>query len=254
MGKLITFEGIDGSGKGTQVKKVIKYLNKRKLKCELFSFPIYTSKTGEIISEYLTGAYGTNLDVKQVCLFYAANRVAIRDSIKRALVENDFVIMDRYTYSNLFSISKLPKEKWDEYIHWLEELEFGELDLPKPDYNFYLRMDPKLSIERTTKRGLRDYQKGKADIHEKDISLLQSTTECYMYLSIKRPDWIIVNQMINGRQLHEEKVFSILKMYLDDIIAESTLGEEILKTQTVSEMIQEIDETMKEDDSYNIET
>jgi len=75
-----------------------------------------------------------------------------------------------------------------------------------------------------------------------------------MYLSIKRPDWIIVNQMINGRQLHEEKVFSILKMYLDDIIAESTLGEEILKTQTVSEMIQEIDEAMKEVDSYNIET
>lgn len=226
MGKLITIEGIDGSGKGSQVKNIKNYLNEKGIKNKIFSFPIYKSLTGNIISDHLTGKYGdiTDIDYKQVCLFYAANRFMVKDKIEKAIEENELIISDRYTYSNLFSISKNPKNKWDESIKWLEDLEFGEFKLPKPYHNIYLYIDPEFSIKRTTERGKRDYQNGKADIYETNIDLLKSATECYSYISSCRDNWTIINQMKNGdnglEQLDQNTVFELIKSCLELIINE----------------------------------
>lgn len=255
MGKLITLEGIDGSGKGTQFKRILEYLEENGLKCGAYGFPLYTSKTGKIISDYLTGEYGTNLDPKQVCLFYAANRVILKDSILEALECNDLILMDRYTYSNLYSISRLPRDKWDEGIQWLEELEFEEFGLPRPDYNFYLHLPPYISIERTTQRGIRDYQNGKSDIHESNTNLLQSASDCYLYLASKRPqDWIVINQMIDGSQMHEEKVFKLIKMFLDVIINSIKCGEDLMGYTTTAEMVKDIVDILNDDDDNDIIT
>ena len=55
-GKLIVFEGIDGSGKGTQTKKLFNFLKNKGIKTELFEFPFYSETFfgKEVLSQYAT--------------------------------------------------------------------------------------------------------------------------------------------------------------------------------------------------------
>ena len=53
--KIITIEGLDGSGKGTQSKILKENLEKTGKKVALFSFPVYESYTGGKVKKYLTG-------------------------------------------------------------------------------------------------------------------------------------------------------------------------------------------------------
>ncbi len=53
----------------------------------------------------------------------------------------------------------------------MEDLEFNQLGIIRPDYNIYLYLDPKISYDMRNE-GLKQYQNGKADIHESDFKLL----------------------------------------------------------------------------------
>ena len=47
--KIIVIEGTDGSGKESQSKKVLEYLENKGLKVKRYSFPVYSSATGKIV-------------------------------------------------------------------------------------------------------------------------------------------------------------------------------------------------------------
>jgi dTMP kinase len=109
------------------------------------------------------------------------------------------------------------KERMD-FIEWVEKLEFKEMKIPKPDVNIYLHVDSDVSVERINKRGKRDYQDGKDDIHENNVDLLENTSKLYLSLCENRKDWFLINQMKKGKQLNKEDVFSILKNKIDDFL------------------------------------
>lgn len=196
-GKLIAFEGVDGAGKGTQVSILEKRLKEAGKKVIVYAFPRYSHITGEVIAEYLRGEYGdiNTVPKRLICVAYAADRITAMKEIKQYLDDGYIVLCDRYTYSNIFTAAKMPKTEWDNFINWVEDLEFNNLNIIKPDCNVFLYVSPEVSIQKIKERGKRDYQHSKKDIHESNTQLLKNTSEAYLYFCNKKENWILINEM-----------------------------------------------------------
>jgi dTMP kinase len=219
-GKLITIEGIDGCGKRTQTEMLTKYLVEKGYNVKKFSFPNYDGLIGETIASYLRGDYGDvdSMPQKVLSIAYAADRLKIKDEINQHLLKGFIVLCDRYTYSNAFQAAKMKKKERMNFIEWVENLEFKEMKIPKPDFNVYLHIDQEISSERTKKRGKREYQKCQEDIHENNEDLLKNTSSVYMSLCENRKNWLLINQMKNGKQINKEDVFDLLRNKIDDFL------------------------------------
>lgn len=211
-GLLLTIEGIDGSGKGTNVQLLEQALNNIGLPVITYRFPVYESVVGNIIAKYLRGEYGdiNSVPYELICTAYAADRARFAEDILTYLDNGYVVLCDRYTYSNIFTAAKMSEDKWDSFIEWVENLEFNCLGVVEPDYNIYLHVDPKISIQRIAERGKRSYQENQEDIHESNNNLLINASKAYLNLASKKDNWIIIDEMNGNEQLPIEIVFSKL--------------------------------------------
>ncbi len=152
MGKIIVIEGTEFSNKEKQSKLLVQSLKEKNIKCVYFDFPHYDSPTGKIIegpylgkkdtcpSYFLEGP--TNVDPHISCLYYAADRKYHIKEIEKYLKEDYYVIIDRYTTSNMaHQGSKILDDDERFYMYqWIDKLEFWLLRLPKPDVTIFLHM------------------------------------------------------------------------------------------------------------------
>ena len=158
MAKLILIEGTDCSGKETQTKKVIERLNDDNIKSVYFGFPNYESPTGKIIGGSYLGkpAIGpcifpegaTNVPAKVASLYFAADRLYNIDKINSYLKQDINVFLDRYVVSNMAHQGGQITDKTERkrMYKWLEDLEYGLLNLPKPDITIFLHMPYEFSL------------------------------------------------------------------------------------------------------------
>ncbi|MDP8239821.1 MAG: dTMP kinase [Candidatus Hatepunaea meridiana] len=102
-GKLITFEGIDGSGKSTQAGKIYAYLTSRNVECKLLREPGGT-RSGDLIRSILLSSAVDNLEMNpytEYLLFVASRAELSRTVIRPLLKEGCTVILDRFGDSSL---------------------------------------------------------------------------------------------------------------------------------------------------------
>ena len=103
-GKLIAFEGLDASGKSTQIRLLLKALRERKIRHECIGFPRTREPGyGEAIAMFLRGELGSVDEVNPYLIagLYAGDRATARPHLEERLKAGYLVIADRYTYSNL---------------------------------------------------------------------------------------------------------------------------------------------------------
>ena len=175
MGQLIIFEGLDGSGKGTQTKLTAQRLKEQGRDLRQITFPDYDSESSALVKMYLSGAFGDKPDdvnAYAASSFYAVDRFAsYKTDWGEFYREGGLVLSDRYTTSNaVHQCSKLPPEEWEQFLHWLFDYEFHLLGLPAPDCVIYLQVDPAVSQKLMTQRYHGD--ESKKDVHEKDVEYL----------------------------------------------------------------------------------
>lgn len=187
MGKLIVIDGLDGSGKGTQSKKLVEYLQKNGTAAQLVSFPAYGTRGAALVEGYLQGELGGKPDdtgAYATSTFYAIDRywsyrTAWGDFYNRP---DTVTVCDRYTTANaVHQCSKLPKAEWDSYLGWLWDNEYNKLGIPRPDQIFYLEMRPDLSRRLVEERSVKEGRK--IDIHEGDYEYLCRCYEAALYAS-----------------------------------------------------------------------
>lgn len=221
-GKLIAIEGADKAGKHTQVMKIVQYLRGRGISCETLDFPQYSAYFGRFIKDYLNGKYGPTrqLPAEYTMLPYALDRQAHMPKIRAWLNAGKWVVLDRYTYSNSFSVAKCPEQDWNQKIKFMEETEFGQMGIIRPDYNIYLYLDPRVSYGMRI-HGLKAYQNGTPDIHENDFKLLYDVSRVYRKIADANPkSWTIVDEMKpDGTRMAIDEVFNELKIIIDGMIA-----------------------------------
>ncbi len=186
-GKFIVIDGADGSGKKTQADLLIKKLKLEKYKTILFDFPQYDKFFGKLIKRYLSGEFGGlgEVDAYLASVLYATDRWQAKDEINNYIEKGYVVIANRYAESNMaHQTAKIKsKKKQEEFLKWLNEMEFENFKIPKADLVIYLDVPVKISQKLVNHRG------NKKDIHELDFDYLKRTQNQYRKLCAASKHW-----------------------------------------------------------------
>ena len=222
-GKLIVLEGIDGSGKSAQYRRLCARMEKDGINYHHIVFPRYDKESSALIRLYLGGSFGTkptDVNAYAASLFFAADRFASFKEDWGAIYEQGGLILsDRYTTSNaVHQGSKLPEDELPDFFRWLSDLEYGKMGLPEPDLVIYLDVDLKTSLARMKRR--QEKTNTHADIHEKDVAYLE---RC-LRTADRAADfygWTRIPFMIDGveRDVDEKnaEIYRLIRSYLGTI-------------------------------------
>ncbi|MCI8525853.1 MAG: thymidylate kinase [Oscillospiraceae bacterium] len=177
MGKLIVFEGTDGSGKSTQFRMLTERLQAAGRDFRRLQFPRYEEPSSALIRMYLGGAFGgapEDVNAYAASLFYAVDRYAsYAQDWGRYYRAGGLVLSDRYTTSNaVHQAAKAPPEARRAFLSWLSDLEYGKLGLPEPDLVILMHMPLAQCLELLRRRT--DGGGAPPDIHEKDAAYLET--------------------------------------------------------------------------------
>lgn len=191
-GKLIVIEGLDGSGKSTQIEFLKGKLGDKAV--HQIKLPDYDSDSSAPVKMYLRGDFGKNPDdvnAYAASAFYAVDRFANYKTKWKQFYDNgEIIISDRYTTSNAYhQATKISKEERAEFFKWLEDFEYGLIGIPKPDAVIYLDMPIEISQKMMSERYNGD--ESKKDIHESNLDYLYKCREAALDAGEKM-GWYIV--------------------------------------------------------------
>ena len=95
-GKLIVIDGIDGSGKGTQTKRLVRRLRDEDYSVETISFPQHGKRSCTMVDDYLMGKFGTPEQVGpySASSFYALDRFAASFKMRKWMNQGKIIISD----------------------------------------------------------------------------------------------------------------------------------------------------------------
>ncbi len=172
-GLFIVIEGADGCGKATQTKKLADKKNKDSHTTHIIDFPRKDSFFGKLIYEGLAGDYGEfgMLHPKVASVFWAADRAVAAAQIREWLDSGKDVIADRYVSANMLHQGGKIKDDSErkEFFSWLEEMEYGQFNIPRPDIVLYLDVPYEISLRLIKERIAKKLEVGelvKTDQHE----------------------------------------------------------------------------------------
>jgi len=181
-GTFIAVEGIDGSGKQTQVRLLARALESRGYQVLSTGFPQYGSWFGKMVGQFLNGDLGplNTVDPHFAALLYAGDRFECKQPIVAALERGGIVLADRYVASSLaHQAARAVLEKRAEFRAWIEHLEYNIYGLPKEDLVLYLRLPPRQAQTLIAKKSARAYTDSAHDILESSIRHLQAAADMY---------------------------------------------------------------------------
>lgn len=201
-GRLIVVEGIDGSGKTTQVNLLSQYLKEKQISFEIISFPRYEDNIyGKLIKRYLEGEFGSIDQVNPylLALAFAGDRLLAKPTVEKWLSEGKIVIANRYTSSSKAHLGAnlLGKERL-EFLKWLDELEYQTHDLPQEDLTILLDIDPAV--------GQKNVLGKSPDLHEESIKHLKAARKIYLMLAKSKNNWYFINCADKGMMKPREEI------------------------------------------------
>ena len=207
MGKLIVIEGLDGSGKSTQLSLLPDRLSANGIDCRTVSFPDYESDSSALVKMYLAGKFGTkpsDVNPYAASAFYTVDRYASYKSVWGEYYNaGGTVVSGRYTTSNaVHQTSKLPESEWKAFLDWLYDFEYGKIAIPKPDKVIFLDMPVGVSQKLLDRR----YSAGGGkDIHESDTEYLENCRKAAVFTA-DYSGWSIIPCAAGGEPRTVEEI------------------------------------------------
>lgn len=225
-GKLIVIDGIDGSGKATQVRFLTKRLKKAGAKVKTIDFPrYYNNFFGKLIGEYLAGKFGDFIQIHPniASVLYAGDRFESSRQIRQWLDDGYVVIADRYVSANQIhqggKITDVKARK--EFLDWLDTMEHRVFAIPRPDLVIYLDVPFEVSKEWLKQKiavRKKKYLKGRKDVAEDNLLHLKNSRESAISMAKEYKNWAKI-ECCDGmvcmlpEQVHES-VFKLIKQRL----------------------------------------
>jgi len=188
-GKLITFEGIDGSGK-TTIAKILH----SKIENSIFT----TEPTDSWLGKSVKKALEEKRDAITIAFLFLADRNEHIKEIKKWLNEGKIVICDRFIDSTFaYQKEHIKMDGVEEWLNWLHKPFFI-----KPDITFLLVIEPRKAIERIKDRKLIVYE---------DEKFLEKVQENYLEIAKKEKDRIVIIDAEKSKEEVVEECYKILK-------------------------------------------
>jgi dTMP kinase len=217
-GIFISFEGGEGCGKTTQIRKLAGFLKERGHEVVTTREPGGTHEA-EKIRELLVQREGGNWSETAECLlFFAARAMHVRDLIKPALSEGKIVLSDRFTdstrayqsYGHGFPLSTVEQVK---------ELSIGDFE---PDLTLILDIEPITGIERSERRltenSAPDLESTEDRFERLDLSFHKSLRQGYLEIAADNPERC---KVLDANQGIEELAGQIGNIVLEKLEDES---------------------------------
>lgn len=202
-GFFITFEGVEGSGKTTQIKLLAEKLEKKGYEVFLTREPGGT-RLGEKIRDLLLDPDNIDMDDRAEILLYAADRAQhVSEKIIPALEAGKIVLADRYIDSNIAYQGygrKLDMEMVKSINEWVIRKRW-------PDLTFLLDIDVKIGLERA--RNLTDDKKGDR-LEQEIITFYRNIREGYLAMADKKERFEIVDADRRSDKIHND-IYQIIK-------------------------------------------
>lgn len=199
-GKFITFEGIEGCGKTTQIKLLDEYLRKNGFKTVLTREPGGTKIGDQIRNVLLDPANEKMHKVTELLLYGASRSQHLEELIKPALTDGKIVLCDRYSDSTTAyqgAARKLDKE----FILQLDSLTTGGL---KPDLTIILDISAKEGLSRACGRSSPDR------FEQEEISFHERVRDGYMAIAKAEPERVkVVDGTKAIKEIHKEVVNTV---------------------------------------------
>ena len=201
-GKFITFEGIDGCGKTTQVKLLKQFLESKGITVVITREPGGT-RVAEKIRKILLDRNNIELCSRAELLLYLASRAQHTDEIiVPALNDGKWVISDRFTDSSVAyqgSARKLGEEN-------VKIMSLFATDGLIPDLTFFLDISPLEASRRMQKQG-----KALDRLEAEARDFVQKVREGYLWIAEKEPERFIV---LNGEKSPDDVWADILSVFI----------------------------------------
>ena len=218
-GKLIVIDGIDGSGKSTQIELLKKYLQEKNILFEIINFPRYGENIyADLVTRYLEGKFGSISDVNPylMALAFAGDRLLAKPLIENWLVEGKMVIANRYVSSSKAHLSaNLDEGKRESFMEWIDRLEYQTNGMPKPNLTILLNVDPRVGQKNAL-------DNNSPDMHEESLKHLEKARKNYLELSQANPDsigaeenWVVLDCMENNKMKPPQRIHQDLLNILE---------------------------------------
>jgi dTMP kinase len=146
-GKFIVFEGLDGSGKSTQIRMLSKHLHDLNMDVHETAEPT-NGRIGTLIRRMLSGEVQSDQRIL-ACLF-AADRtdhlINQNNGIKNKIASGALVLCDRYYFSSYAYHAR------DMDIEWLIRLNLPNAEIMRPDLTIFIDVSPEQCFDRIRSR------------------------------------------------------------------------------------------------------
>ncbi|MBR5139152.1 MAG: dTMP kinase [Alistipes sp.] len=226
----IVLEGVDGSGKSTQIANLQRMFAEQGIPTEYLHFPRFDAPYfGDLIARFLRGELGSieQVDPYIVAMLYAGDRRDAAAMIRSWMDEGKVVICDRYVYSNIgYQCAKVADEAEREKLReWILSLEYDYFAIPRPDVSLFLDV-PFAFTERKLIQEVREgddraYLNGKKDIHEQSLDLQRAVRQVYIDAAEHDENMFVVDCSSDGEMAKPEVIFERIKSIVDNHITQT---------------------------------
>jgi len=201
----ITFEGIEGCGKTTQIGHLTSFLKKARRPFLLTREPGGTG-VGEKIREILLSSENAGLEPMAEFFLYVADRIQhYRQVILPALRQGKVVLCDRF--ADATTVYQGFGRGLD--LAWIEEIHSRALENAKPDLTFLLDLPVEVGLKRAWKRLKKD-QTGEDRFEKEALDFHRRIREGYLTLARKEPSRIIVLDGMKDEEILHGEIISHL--------------------------------------------
>jgi dTMP kinase len=208
----ITFEGVEGSGKTTQIQRLKKYLTQKGIRCKVTREPGGCSIGEKIRQILLNPDHREMVPATEFLLYEAARAQHVNEVIKPFLERDGVVLCDR------FSDATLAYQGYGRGIDlkWIQRLNHLSSQGLQPDVTFLLDCPSDVGLERAIQRNRTLKQEREERFEMEELKFHQRVRKGYLAIARKEPRRV---KVIDTRQ-GEEKVFEKIQKIVDNLIKE----------------------------------
>ena len=206
----ITFEGIEGSGKTTQIQRLKKYLTQKGIPCKVTREP-GGSPIGEKIRKILLNPdHREMVPATELLLYEAARTQHVKEVIKPFLEKGRVVLCDRFSDATLAYQGY--GRKMD--LKWIQRLNHLSSQGVRPDVTFLLDCPSDVGLKRAIQRNRTLKQEREERFEREEMEFHRRVRKGYLAIARKEPRRV---KVIGTRQ-GEEKVFEKIRKIIDNLL------------------------------------